>query len=178
MVGAMRERPWRGAALGKQPEVPTKEVTDLEIQEHTHEHSHEHSHDHTDSHSHGHSHDHADSHSHGHSHDHADSHSHGHSHDHADGKKHHHVHSAEEKRAVVNRLSRAIGHLESVRRMVERDEDCSDVLIQLAAVRNAINNTGKVIMKNHISHCIVDAIEEDDMEAVEALNRAIDRFIK
>ena len=86
--------------------------------------------------------------------------------------------TAEEKRAVVNRLSRAIGHLESVRRMVERDEDCSDVLIQLAAVRNAINNTGKVIMKNHISHCIVDAIEEDDMEAVEALNRAIDRFIK
>ena len=150
----------------------------MEIQEHTHEHSHEHSHDHTDRHSHGHSHDHADSHSHGHSHDHADSHSHGHSHDHADGKKHHHVHSAEEKRAVVNRLSRAIGHLESVRRMVERDEDCSDVLIQLAAVRNAINNTGKVIMKNHISHCIVDAIEEDDMEAVEALNRAIDRFIK
>ena len=95
-----------------------------------------------------------------------------------EGHSHHHVHSEEEKRAVINRLSRAIGHLESVRRMVERDEDCSDVLIQLAAVRNAISNTGKVIMKSHISHCIVDAIEEDDMEAVEALNRAIDRFIK
>lgn len=129
----------------------------MEIQEH-HDHSHGHLHDHEDRHSHDHS--------------------HGHSHNHADGMKHHHVHSAEEKRAVVNRLSRAIGHLESVRRMVERDEDCSDVLIQLAAVRNAINNTGKVIMKNHISHCIVDAIEEDDMDAVEALNRAIDRFIK
>ena len=141
-------------------------VIDLEIQEHTHDHSHEHPHDHTHSHSHE------------HLHDHTNSHSHEHPHDHADGMKHHHVHSAAEKRAVVNRLSRAIGHLESVRRMVERDEDCSDVLIQLAAVRNAINNTGKVIMKNHISHCIVDAIEEDDMEAVEALNRAIDRFIK
>ena len=91
---------------------------------------------------------------------------------------HSHPHVHENQKAVVNRLSRAIGHLESVRRMVERDEDCSDVLIQLAAVRNAINNTGKVIMKNHISHCIVDAIEEDDMEAVEALNRAIDRFIE
>lgn len=91
---------------------------------------------------------------------------------------HHHVHSEEEKRAVLNRLSRAIGHLESVKRMIERDEDCSDVLIQLAAVRNAINNTGKVIMKGHISHCIVDAIEADDMAAVEALNKAIDRFIK
>ena len=103
---------------------------------------------------------------------------HAHTHHQQEGHSHHPVHSEEEKRAVINRLSRAIGHLESVRRMVERDEDCSDVLIQLAAVRNAINNTGKVIMKNHISHCIVDAIEEDDMEAVEALNRAIDRFIK
>ena len=79
---------------------------------------------------------------------------------------------------MINRLSRAIGHLESVKRMIERDEDCSDVLIQLAAVRNAINNTGKVIMKNHISHCIVEAIEEDDMEVVDALNHAIDHFIK
>ena len=97
-----------------------------------------------------------------------------HTHEH----EHPHTHSHEHTQSVMNRLARAIGHLESVRRMVERDEDCSDVLIQLAAVRNAINNTGKVIMKNHISHCIVDAIEEDDMEAVEALNRAIDRFIK
>ena len=133
-----------------------------------------------------HSHTHGD----GHTHEHAHGHETGHPKDHTrDGQetagshvhgKHslHHVHSEEEQRAVLNRLSRAIGHLESVRRMVERDEDCSDVLIQLAAVRNAINNTGKVIMKNHISHCIVDAIEEDDMEAVEALNRAIDRFIK
>ena len=72
----------------------------------------------------------------------------------------------------------AIGHLESVKRMVERGEDCSEVLIQLAAVRNAINNTGKVIMKNHISHCIVEAIEENDMAAVDALNDAIDCFIK
>ena len=94
------------------------------------------------------------------------------------GHHHHHPHQHENTKAVINRLSRAIGHLESVKRMVQRDEDCSDVLIQLAAVRNAINNTGKLIMKNHISHCIVEAIEADDMESVEALNKAIDRFIK
>lgn len=114
-------------------------------------------------------------HSHGrkeaHVHAEGESHSHG-------GHGHHHVHSAEEKKAVLNRLSRAIGHLESVRRMVERDEDCTEVLIQLSAVRNAINNTGKVIIKNHISHCIVEAIEQDDLQAVEALNHAIDHFIK
>ena len=89
-----------------------------------------------------------------------------------------HHHSPEEKKRQLNRLSRAIGHLESVKRMVERGEDCSEVLIQLAAVRNAISNTGKVIMKNHISHCIVEAIEENDMAAVDALNKAIDCFIK
>jgi len=118
-----------------------------------------------------------------HTHEHGDIHAEAHSHSSlnasGDGRPgHHHAHSPEETRAVVNRLSRAIGHLESVKRMVERGEDCSDVLIQLAAVRNAINNTGKVIMKNHISHCIVDAIEANDMEPVDALNEAIDYFIK
>ena len=91
---------------------------------------------------------------------------------------HKHVHSMEEKKAVLNRLSKAIGHLEAVKRMVERDEDCSEVLIQLAAVRSAINNTGKVVLKNHINHCIVEAVEENDKEAIELLNQAIDKFMK
>lgn len=100
-----------------------------------------------------------------------------HSHSHGDGT-HRHVHSMEEKKAVLNRLSKAIGHLEAVKRMVERDEDCSEVLIQLAAVRSAINNTGKVVLKNHINHCIVEAVEENDKEAIELLNQAIDKFMK
>ena len=105
--------------------------------------------------------------------------SHVHHHDHKGaGHVHRHVHSAEEKKKVMNRLSRAIGHLEAVKRMVERDEDCSEVLIQLAAVRSAINNTGKVILQDHIEHCIVDAIESGDHEALEELNKAIDRFMK
>lgn len=91
---------------------------------------------------------------------------------------HHHVHSEQEKKAVVNRLAKAIGHLEAVKRMVEKDADCSEVLIQLAAVRSAINNTGKVVLKNHMNHCIVEAVEEQDMEAIEKLNKAIDQFMK
>lgn len=138
----------------------------------------DHLHDHIEDREQGHTHTHSHDHDHGLEHDHIYPHDHTHSHSHSHGGHHHHVHSEEEKKAVINRLSRAIGHLESVKRMVQRDEDCSDVLIQLAAVRNAINNTGKLIMKSHISHCIVEAIEADDMESVEALNKAIDRFIK
>lgn len=79
---------------------------------------------------------------------------------------------------IIHRLSRAIGHLEAVRRMVEEGRDCSEVLIQLAAVKSAINNTGKVILKDHINHCIVDAVETGEQKALDDLSTAIDRFIK
>ena len=91
---------------------------------------------------------------------------------------HEHKHQHTQTKAVLNRLSRAIGHLESIRRMVEEGRDCSEVLIQLSAVKAAINNTGKVILQDHIEHCIVDAVESGDHEALEELNKAIDRFMK
>lgn len=99
-------------------------------------------------------------------------HSHGHEHGHG------HTHSHEHTKAVVNRLSRAIGHLESIKRMVESGRDCSEVLIQLSAVKSAINNTGKLILQDHIEHCIVDAVEHGDREALKELEKAIDRFMK
>jgi len=87
-------------------------------------------------------------------------------------------HKHENTKAVVNRLSRAIGHLEAVKKMVEEGRDCSEVLIQLAAVRSAINNTGKLILKDHINHCVVHAIENNDEQTIIELNDAIDKFIK
>jgi DNA-binding FrmR family transcriptional regulator len=92
--------------------------------------------------------------------------------------EHGHSHSHAHTKAVINRLSRAIGHLESIRRMVENGRDCTEVLIQLSAVKSAINNTGKIILQDHIEHCIVDAVEHDDREALKELERAIDRFMK
>ena len=89
---------------------------------------------------------------------------------------HPHVHT--NTKAVLNRISRAIGHLESIKRMVEEGRDCSEVLIQLSAVKSAINNTGKVILQDHIEHCIVDAVESGDREVLIELEKAIDRFIK
>ncbi len=88
-----------------------------------------------------------------------------------------HQHDEHAKKAVLNRLSRAIGHLEAVKRMVIDDEDCAQVLIQLAAVKSALNNTGKIILKDHIDHCIVQAVEQHDEETIEALKKAIDKII-
>lgn len=93
-------------------------------------------------------------------------------------KKHNHTHSHEHTKDVSNRLARAIGHLQKVKQMVEHGDDCSDVLIQLAAVKSAINNTGKVILKDHMEHCIVHALEDGNTEMIEELNNAIDKFMK
>ena len=91
---------------------------------------------------------------------------------------HGHMHSHAQTKAELNRLSRAIGHLESIRRMVEDGRDCTEVLIQLSAVKSAINNTGKIILQDHIEHCIVDAVEHGDKDAIRELEKAIDRFMK
>ena len=103
-------------------------------------------------------------------------HEHAHTHEHHHGHGHGHTHT--NTKAVLNRLSRAIGHLESIKRMVEDGRDCAEVLIQLSAVKSAINNNGKVILKDHIEHCLVDAVETGDHEAIVELTEAIDRFMK
>ena len=99
-----------------------------------------------------------------------------HEHIHTHSIPHPHVH--ENQKAVLNRLARAIGHLEKVRRMVEDGSDCADVLIQLAAVRSALDNTGKVILKDHMRHCMVDAMAAGNTDAIEDLCQAVDKFMK
>lgn len=132
------------------------------------EHSHEEGYSHAHEGGHGHAHEE------GHSHVHEDS----HAHEHAHGHTHGHTHTHQNTKAVLNRLSRAIGHMESIKRMVEEGRDCSEVLVQLSAVKAAINNTAKVILKDHIEHCLVDAVESGDHEAITEMTDAIDRFMK
>lgn len=87
-------------------------------------------------------------------------------------------HSHTDKKKVLDRLSRAIGHLEAIRRMVEEERDCSEVLVQIAAVRTAVNNVGRIILLDHINHCIVHAVENGDQRVLDDLNTAINRFVK
>lgn len=91
---------------------------------------------------------------------------------------HSHAHEHTHTKEVSNRLARAIGHLQKVKQMVDEGEDCSEVLIQLAAVKSALNNTGKVILKDHLEHCIVHAVEDGNNAMIDELNNAIDKFMK
>ena len=90
---------------------------------------------------------------------------------------HSHVHDPKEKRRQINRLSRIIGHLEYVKKMIENDVDCAAVLMQISATRSALNGLGKEIINEHISHCIAHAVEEGDTQAIEEFQKAIQKYL-
>ena len=89
-----------------------------------------------------------------------------------------HMHLHQDTKKVLDRMSRAIGHMESIKRMVQEGRDCSEILIQLSAVRSAINNVGKIVLQDHINHCVIDAVETGDKKVLEDLNSAVDKFLK
>ena len=130
--------------------------------EHTHEHEHEHEHTHE--------------HVHPHTHEEPDELYLAMEHEHTHHPHLSHHHSPEEKKRQLNRLSRVIGHLQHVKRMIEEDQDCADVLMQLSASRSALTGLGKEIINEHITHCITHAIQDGDMEAVEEFQKAIQKF--
>lgn len=102
---------------------------------------------------------------------------HGHAHTHPHSHSHTHTHDPSVKKRQMNRLSRIIGHLEHVKGMIDRDEDCSDVLMQIGAAKSALNGLGKSIINEHLTHCIVHAIEHGDSEEIEEFQKSIERYI-
>ncbi|HIX29592.1 MAG TPA: metal-sensing transcriptional repressor [Candidatus Blautia stercoravium] len=81
-------------------------------------------------------------------------------------------------KAMVNRIARATGHLRMVRDMVEQERDCSEVLIQLAAVKSAVNGVGKEILKQYMEECVEQELRQQDREGMGKLKKGIDSFIK
>ena len=98
-------------------------------------------------------------------------------HTHRTSGEHGHYHSPEEKKRQINRLAKAIGHLQHVKTMVENDADCADVLTQLSAVNAALRSLGKEIINEHMTHCIAHAIADGDLELVEEFQKAVQKFI-
>jgi len=69
------------------------------------------------------------------------------------------------KQELLKRLSRAEGQMAAIRRMVEADEGCVDVLLQISAVRGALSKAGQVLLGSHIETCVSDALTDGDEAA-------------
>ncbi len=82
------------------------------------------------------------------------------------------------RKKVIDRLSRIEGHIRGVKKMIEDDRDCPDLLHQIAAIKAAINKVGVLILEDHIESCMVDAVREGSVEDyVEELKAAIAKLI-
>jgi len=97
---------------------------------------------------------------------------------HEAGAAHPHVHSEESLRRVVNRLSRIEGHIRGIKTMVQESRPCPDVLMQIAAVRGAVDRVARIILDEHLTECVAKAAQEGNMEVeIEKLKAALDRFL-
>lgn len=100
-----------------------------------------------------------------------------HDHDH-EHSSHPHIHSEESLRKIVNRLSRLEGHIRGVKTMVQENRPCPDVLIQIAAIRGALDRVARIILDEHLSECVARAAQEGNIDVeIEALKSALDRFL-
>ncbi|MDB9540748.1 metal-sensitive transcriptional regulator [Anabaenopsis tanganyikae CS-531] len=91
---------------------------------------------------------------------------------------HAHVHSQESLRKIVNRLSRIEGHVRGIKTMVQQDTPCPDVLLQIAAVRGALDKVARIVLDEHLTECIARAAQEGNMEVeIQQLKAALDRFL-
>lgn len=105
------------------------------------------------------------------------SHDHDHLHDH-DHESHPHVHSEASRKQILNRLSRLEGHIRGIKTMVQDNRPCPEVLIQVAAVRGALDRVSRIILDEHLTECIARAAKEGNIEMeIEELKAALDRFL-
>lgn len=81
-------------------------------------------------------------------------------------------------KAILNRMSKLIGHLTATKRMMQDNRDYTEVLTQLLAVKSALNSVSKIILKNQLEKTVSRAIDNNDAKEIEKINKAIGQFIK
>ncbi len=73
----------------------------------------------------------------------------------------------EAKEDVLRRLNRIEGQVKGVKRLVEEDTYCVDVMTQVSSIHEALRGVGKILMRNHLQHCVTDALRDGDQEKAE-----------
>lgn len=83
-----------------------------------------------------------------------------------------------EYKDLVNRLNRIEGQVRGVKKMVENDAYCTDVLTQVSAITSALNSFNKVLLANHIKTCVADNLREGNDEVIDELVTILQKLMK
>ncbi len=82
------------------------------------------------------------------------------------------------RKEIAERLSKVEGHVHGIRKMVDDDRGCSDLLLQIAAVRSALDKVAKIILEDHMETCLLDAVKSGKAEeSMAELREALSRFL-
>ena len=85
----------------------------------------------------------------------------------------------EQKADVVRRLNRIEGQVRGLKRLVEDDTYCVEVMNQISSVHEALRGVGKVLMRNHLQHCVTDALRDgDEIKAEKTYQEMMDLIYK
>ena len=84
--------------------------------------------------------------------------------------------SLNEKKLIINRLNRIGGQINGITKMVENDEYCNDILVQLSAVKNSVKSLSSYILENHLYTCVPKALENGEMDTIDELISLFKRF--
>lgn len=90
----------------------------------------------------------------------------------------HTIRTEEERRKLINRLSRIEGQIRGIKGMLERDAYCPDILTQSAAVNAAVNAFNKELLASHIRHCVVRDMREGHDEVIDELLTTLQKLMK
>ena len=83
------------------------------------------------------------------------------------------------RKDLITRLRKIEGQVKGIQRMIEKEEDCTNILVQIAAVRSAVNKVGGLVLENYSKNCVVKITENSDPEAeMKRLIETIVRFTK
>ena len=84
----------------------------------------------------------------------------------------------QEKRSLMNRLKRIEGQVRGIQRMLEEDEYCADILVQVSAVNSALNGFNKVLLADHLHTCVAEDIRAGKDEAIDELEELLRKLMK
>ena len=86
--------------------------------------------------------------------------------------------SDKEYKDLIHRLNRVEGQVRGIKRMVEEDAYCTDILIQVSAVNAALNSFNKVLLANHIRTCVAEDIIAGKEETIDELVATLQKLMK
>ena len=87
----------------------------------------------------------------------------------------HHSHMSKD---LDNRLAAVEGHIAAIRRMLAEGRDCDELLLQLKAAESSVNKVSKIILQDHLNHCVRESLEQGDTGALDQFGKILDKYIR